>query len=153
MKKSTILIIMLISSLSLLPSLGIKTIRRFLPSTIFISFIISMESTFAKKKNWWTIHEKLFPHLIAETPFILGPFLTGSLFILKKSYGNIFQYFFYNLFFDYLFIYPLYAIFNKLGIITLNRLRQIELLRLFLLKAMLMYFFQTFIEESRSVNE
>ncbi|RIW33309.1 hypothetical protein D3H55_11665 [Bacillus salacetis] len=71
----------------------------------------------------------------------IGPFFTGSIFILKYTYGRLPQFLFLNLVVDAFFVYPFYLWFKKLGIWTLLRMNQLQLLLVFLTKSLLMYGF------------
>ncbi|MEC2074600.1 hypothetical protein [Metabacillus fastidiosus] len=138
---------MVLLSWATVPFLGIKNIKRYLPSSIFMSLFIMMESYLAHKRNWWIIYKKLHPYLTGELPFIMGPFIVGSLWVFKISKGKFLIYMFVNLVVDIIFCYPLVTLLKKLGIAALDRLQHHQLLVLFLFKAALMYIYQFFIVE------
>ena len=88
-------------------------------------------------------YEKLHPKLTGEFPLIWGPFLVGSIWILKLTYGKFFIYMILNLVIDSLFTYPFISFAkNKLGILSLVRLKKYQLSLLFLFKSLLLYGFQ-----------
>ncbi|WP_251032318.1 hypothetical protein [Mesobacillus foraminis] len=71
-----------------IPLLSIKTIKRFLPSSILMSLYLVAEGRFAEKKKWWWFPFNLRRNVVGEIPLIIGPFLVGSLWILKYTYGK-----------------------------------------------------------------
>src|SRR4051812_16639939 len=103
--KMILLVIMILPWLSM-PFIGKRTIKRFYPGALFICVWVFFESMIAKKRTWWRFYEKLTPTGTGEMPLIIGPFFVGSLWILKFTFGNIIRYFFVNLIFDFLFVYP-----------------------------------------------
>jgi len=124
-----------------------KEFKRFIPGSIFISLVVRMESYLAEKRRWWWFYDKLFPKFRGETPLIWGPFLVGSLWILKFTYGKFYTYMLLNLLIDAFFSYPLVNWFQKLGVASLVRLSRMKLLSIFTFKALLLYAFQFIKEE------
>jgi len=81
-------------------------------------------------------------------PFLWGPFIVGSLWILKLTYGKFIKYIILNLIVDSIFTYFLVSWLRKLGIASLVRLKKYQLSLLFFLKSLLLYGFQFIKEES-----
>ncbi|WP_245917417.1 hypothetical protein [Bacillus canaveralius] len=150
MKKSKLLLsgMVLISWLSI-PFLGWNSIKRFLSSSLFISFILMIEAYIGKKRKWWVFFTKINPNVNGELPFILGPFLAGSLWIFKLTYGKFTQYIFVNAIFNIIFAYPLTWLFKKLEIYSLVRIKPYQFFLLMFSKAFLMYGYQSIIEEKK----
>ncbi|MGD6834517.1 hypothetical protein ACQCT5_20365 [Sutcliffiella halmapala] len=150
MKKRPVLLlwVMVIISLLTLPFLGWKHFKRFLPATIFMSIVISLESILAEKLKWWEIYKKIPPYFINEFAFIVGPFFAGSLWILRLTYGRFGLFFLLNAVVDALFVYPFYFWFKNIGIFALKKMKNSQLYLLFLIKAVLMYGFQSLWEKS-----
>ena len=141
-KSKIILIVMVIFSWITIPFIGWKDIRRFVPSSLFISFILMILSYLGTKRKWWVFKTKINPNINPEFPFIIGPFLAGSLWIFKLTYGNFLKYISYNTVLDLLFSYPLTWIFNKLNIFSLKRLSHFRFFLMFYSTSFLMYGFQ-----------
>lgn len=137
-----ILIIMVLLSWITLPLIGTRYIKRFLPGALFMSGLIFGESVYARKKRWWIIHKKIHPSVTGETPLILGPFLIGSLWILRFTYGKFFIYLLLNAIANLFFVFPFYSLFNRIGIFSLVRLSRMQLAGLFFIKSVIMYMFQ-----------
>lgn len=129
-----------------LPLLGKDAVKRFLPASVFISLVVKVESIIAKRRKWWWFYEKINPKLSGEFPLIWGPFLVGSMWILRLTYGKFFTYLISNLIVDSLFVYPFTSFCKRLGLFSLVRLKKIQLSLLFFFKSLLLYGFQ-FVKE------
>jgi hypothetical protein len=137
-----LLIIMFIIPWLTLPLLGKKSLKRFLPAGIFISLVVTFESILAKRRRWWWWHESIHPKLQGGFPLTWGPFLIGTMWILKLTYGKFFIYLIVNLVVDTLFTYPFVLFLKKQGIASLVRLKKYQLSVLFFVKSLLLYGFQ-----------
>ncbi|MGD6965952.1 hypothetical protein ACQCVP_05955 [Rossellomorea vietnamensis] len=145
MKLSRLLILLLlVFSWIMLPFAGWRSIKRFSPAAMFMGVFLLIEDLIAEKLKWWVIYPTLFRRLRGMTPFAIGPFFTGSIFILKFTYGKFPLFFLLNLAVDCFFCYPFYSWFKKLGVWKLVRMNQMQLLTLFLTKSVLMYGFHHF---------
>ncbi|TYR99999.1 hypothetical protein FZC84_08720 [Rossellomorea vietnamensis] len=142
MKLSRILILLLLAfSWLMLPLAGWRSIKRFFPASMFMCVFLVIEDLIAEKLNWWVIYPSLSRKIRGMVPFAIGPFFTGSIFILKFTYGRFFLFFLLNLAVDTFFVYPFYSWFKKLGVWRLIKMTQPQLLMLFLTKSVLMYGF------------
>ncbi|MDX8345102.1 MULTISPECIES: hypothetical protein [Bacillaceae] len=142
--KWIIFTLMLVSWVFLLLA-GKETLKKYLPAAMFMSFLVYCENVLAERIKWWTISTKIFPNVNGIMPFVLGVFLTGSVWILKFTYKNIFLYIFVNLLVDTFFTYPFYSLFKKFGVWRLIHLKQYQLSAMFFVKSLLMYAFQKYI--------
>ncbi|WP_246943715.1 hypothetical protein [Bacillus pinisoli] len=141
-----VLVMMMILPWFSVPLIGREAFKRFLPASLFIAVIVRIVNFIAQKRRWWWWYETLHPRISGITPFMLGPFLVGSLWILKWTYGNFTRYMLLNLGVDGAFTYGLVYYLQKAGIASLVRLKKINLLLLFTLEALLLYGFQFFKE-------
>ena len=135
-----------------IPLLGKNTIKRFLPAGLFIAFAVRIESMIAKRQRWWWFYQKIHPNLTGEFPLIWGPFLIGSMWILKLTYGKPWIFIMTNLIVDTLFTYPFVKWLQKRGIASLVRLKGIQLSLLFFVKSLLLYGFQFLVEKNKRVK-
>ncbi|RBP05965.1 hypothetical protein [Rossellomorea aquimaris] len=142
--KIYIFILMLVSWLFLFFA-GKESLKKYLPASMFMSLLVYSENIFAERVKWWTITSRLFPKVNGIMPFVIGVFLSGSVWILKFTYKNIYLYLFVNILVDTFFSYPFYSLFKKLGVWKLIRLKQYQLSLLFFIKSLLMYAFQKYI--------
>lgn len=148
MKKTNgFIIIMTLLPWLTVPFLGGKVLKRFLPSSLFMSLYLVAEGRFAEKKKWWWFPFNVKPNVVGEIPLILGPFLVGSLWILRYTYGKFKLYLLINLIVDSLFTYIGIDLFKKIGYASLVRLTKFQLSMVFLIKTFLLYGFQVLYEK------
>lgn len=136
------LLLMMISPWLSLPFMGRRSIKRFLPASLFISLIVTFEDVIAKKRRWWWWYESFHPKLSGIVPFVWGPFIVGSLWILKLTFGKFIKYIILNLIIDTMFIYFLVDWLRRLGFASLVRMKKYQLSLLFFFKSLLLYGFQ-----------
>lgn len=155
MKKANNLWIVLMVLLPLfsLPLMGKKTITRFLPGGIFMSLYLIAEGRFAEKRKWWWFPYSVKPNVLAEFPLIFGPFLVGSLWILKYTFGKFNLYLLVNILVDAFFTYFGLNWLNKIGYVSLVRLTKIQLSIVFLIKTFVLYGFQVLYEKVMPQSE
>jgi hypothetical protein len=149
MKKTNIFIILmtLVPWFSV-PLLGVKTLKRFGVSSIFMCLYLIIEGRYAEKKKWWWFPFAIKPNVLGEMPLIFGPFFVGSLWILKYTYGKFILYLLVNIIIDSLFTYIGINWFKKIGYATLVRLSKFQMSLVFLIKTFLLYGFQLLWEKS-----
>ncbi|WP_110112092.1 hypothetical protein [Bacillus sp. CGMCC 1.16541] len=151
--KKILLLIMLLLPWFSFPLLGKPALKRFLPAGLFISILVFFENMVAKKRKWWVYHETIHPRVTGDFPLIWGPFLIGSMWILKATYGKFYLYMLLNIAVDSFFTYPLVSTFQKLGISSLVKLKRYQLSLLFFFKSALLYGFQLMIERMKRMRE
>lgn len=128
------------------PLLGRKAIRRFLPAAIVMSVIVKINNITAKKRNWWRFYTNLSPQISGDIPFIVGPYLLASLWILKFTYGKFKLFIFINAIGHILFAFPGMKLLKRLGIVSLENMKPIQLTILLTIRGFLLYGFQYAIE-------
>ncbi|MFS0879582.1 hypothetical protein [Metabacillus niabensis] len=138
----SLLLLMVVLSWLTFPLLGKDSIKRFLPAGIFISLVVAVEDVIARKRKWWWWYEKLIPNVSGIVPFLWGPFLIGSMWILKLTYGRFIFYTIINFIVDSFFTLFMVDWLKKLGIASLIRLPKYQLSMIFFLKSLLLYGFQ-----------
>ncbi|MBU5212666.1 hypothetical protein [Heyndrickxia oleronia] len=144
----SLLLMVMIFPWFLVPMLGKDVFKRYLPSGIFISFVVLIVNFIAKKRKWWQWYEVLSPKVTWVIPFTWGPFLIGSLWILKLTYGKFFRYMLLNLIVDGVFTYGLMYYFRKFRIFSLVQMKKIQLMYVFMVDALLLYGFQLLKEKA-----
>lgn len=122
-----------------IPFLGEKTFKRFFPSSIFMTLYLIAEGRYAEKKKWWWFPFTVKPNVLGEVPLIIGPFLVGSLWILKYTYGKFNLYLLTNIIIDSFFTYFGLTWFKKIGYVSLVRLTKFQLSIVFLIKSFVLY--------------
>ena len=148
-RNKLLLILMLVISWLSLLSFGKSSFKRFLPVALFSVFVTRLENSIAHKRAWWWWYEKLHPRLSGSFPFVWGPFMVGSMWILKFTYGKIFRYLIVNLIIDSFFTYFLIDKWlTKYGIASLVRMKKFQLSLLLFFDSLLLYGFQFFTEKA-----
>jgi hypothetical protein len=145
-RKRLITLMALLPWLSL-PLLDKKTLTRFLPGSLFMCVYLVAEGIVATRRKWWWFPFSIKPNVLAELPLILGPFLIGSFWILKYTFGKFQIYFLLNLIVDSFFTIFMLNWFKKIGYVTLIRFTRLQLSSLFMIKSILMYGFQYYYEK------
>lgn len=143
--KPLLLLMMFLSWFSL-PFVGKESIKRFLPASLFMAFIVRMVNVIANKRKWWWWYEKVHPSVAGVFPFMWGPFLVGSIWILKYTYGKFMRYMGLNLLVDAVFTYGIEPYLQRFGIASLVRMKKSGLMSVFTVLAFLLYGFQ-FVQE------
>ncbi|RVT66992.1 hypothetical protein EM808_00445 [Niallia taxi] len=126
---------------------GAKSFRRFLPTGMFSSLLITLISEFSKTYKWWKVKNPIVPGIATDITFVFGLFFTLNLWIFKLTYEKLWLYIITNIFADYLFAYPLSALAQKFKIYKLVNLKKSQLFGLSLIVAALNYVFHRFIVE------
>ncbi|MED3553105.1 hypothetical protein [Cytobacillus praedii] len=145
-KDKLLMILMIILPWLSILFIGKKTLKRFLPGSIFMSLYLIAEGRFAEKKKWWWFPYSIKPNVLAEFPLIFGPFLVGSLWILKYTYGKFNLYLLVNIIIDSFFTYFGLKWLKKIGYVSLIRLNKFKLSIVFLIKSFVLYGFQVVYE-------
>lgn len=138
----SLLFIMMILPWITVPLLGKDAFKRYLPAGLFISLIVRIVNVIAKRRKWWWWYETIHPKLSGVIPFMLGPFLVGSMWILKWTYGKFLKYIMFNFVFDSFFTYIVVQYLTKFGIASLVRMKSIQLMYVFAALSLLLYIFQ-----------
>lgn len=72
--------------------LGKRTFKKFFLSSLGINLLAVVESFITHEKKLFWFNKRFHPKLLGDIPLIFGPFLVGSLWILKFTYGHFFRY-------------------------------------------------------------
>ncbi len=150
--KALLLLMMILPWFTVL-MLGKSSFKRYLPASLFIVFVVRIVNFIAKKRKWWWWYETLHPKVSGVIPFMWGPFLIGSMWILKFTYGKFVRYMLLNLVVDGAFTYGLVYYLQKFGIASLVRLKKINLLLIFFVESLLLYGFQYFKEMTKKKGD
>ena len=145
-KRKYVLVIMLLPWLTV-PFIGKKAMKRFSLTSIFIGLLFGLQSVYAHKKGWWRVYPQLFPNVMGEVPFIIGPFFVGAIWILKFTFGKFLRYTLLNLGVDFFHIFVFVKWLQRMGIASLIRLKDYQALVLFSANAVIMYGFQWLIDK------
>jgi hypothetical protein len=128
-----------------------KSVKRFLPTSLFMAIIVTMVQFIAKKRRWWFWYGKKHPSVLASFPFTWGIFFACSFWIMKFTYDNFKRYLGLNLIVHLAFTYVGEPILKKFGVASLVRMKKIQLMYLLMMLALLLYGFH-FVKEKELVN-
>lgn len=131
------------------PFLGVNNTKRFIRASLLIVFFEFINVLIGKRRKWWVFYNKPNSYLFNEFPFNIGPFLVGSMWILKWTYGNFKKFIFLNAIVDCAFAFMMATVVKKIKIFTLVRINKFQLFVYFFYKAFLLYGFQKNIESKR----
>ncbi|WP_026568615.1 hypothetical protein [Bacillus sp. UNC41MFS5] len=129
-----------------LPFLGVRNIKKFLPASIFIVIVEILLAQIGKERKWWVFYKKN-SFISVALPFYIGPFLIGSMWILKWTYGNFKRFLTLNAIVDGMFTILMMSLLKKLKLVTLVRFNKIQFFLYLFLKSFLFYGFQYLIEK------
>ncbi|MGG1401340.1 hypothetical protein ABE288_26485 [Bacillus salipaludis] len=130
-----------------IPLLGNKAMKRYLPSGLLMCLYLIFEGRLAEKRKWWWFPLNIKPNVLGEMPLIFGPFLVGTLWILKYTFGKFPLYVLINIIIDAAFTYLGLNLFKKIGYVSLVRLSKFQLSLVFLIKTFVLYGFQMVYEK------
>lgn len=125
-----------------LPFLGLNNTKRFIPASLLIVFFEFINVLIGKRRKWWVFYNKPNSYLFNEFPFNIGPFLVGSMWILKWTYGNFKRFILLNAIVNSSFAFILVTLMEKLKVAKLVRLNHFQLFLYFFYKAPLLYLIQ-----------
>ncbi|MED1607816.1 hypothetical protein P4U90_21085 [Cytobacillus kochii] len=123
-----------------------KSIKRFLPVTLFCSCILLIETLFSFVFKWWRVKGGKKYMLYDSIAFILGPLFTINIWVFHLTYGKFFRYVSLNLIIDLLFAYPFNAFFQKIGHYKLYKFTSFSLFISAFAYALINYGFQVLYE-------
>ncbi|MEH7109959.1 hypothetical protein [Bacillus sp. JJ1764] len=130
-----------------IPLIGKQSLKRFLPASLAMVIFVIVEGVYAEKKKWWWFTYNIKPNFLGEFPMIFGPFIVGSLWILKFTFGKFNWYMILNLLVDSFFTYFGIPILRKIGYGSLVRLTKPKLSLIFIIKSLLLYSFHLYYEK------
>jgi hypothetical protein len=142
-------IAMVLLSWLTIPFMGWRNIRRFFSASMLIILFTCIDANIGKQRRWWSFYNKPQSFFRDELPFIAGPFLAGSMWILKFSYGNFKKFITLNAIMELFFAYPLNRLCKKLKVYRLVMLSKFQFFLFLFYKAFLLYGFQSFFENKK----
>ncbi|AZB41982.1 hypothetical protein CEF21_06570 [Bacillus sp. FJAT-42376] len=152
MKKYPERLMAILSLLSLL-FMNKKQLLRFLPSGIFISLILCVESILADAYHYWRVPGGKKREASVNLSFIFGPFFTGTLWIFHLTYGKFFRYLLANSLMDFLLAYPIAFFFQKKKLFKLLKFQPPYMFGVSMIWAVVIYGYQMLIEKTDSKKE
>ncbi|MFN7251393.1 MAG: hypothetical protein ACK4M9_11460 [Anaerobacillus sp.] len=103
-----------------------KDIRRFFPAAFIVIILEMITEKIGQKRKWWIFYSNPNKFVLNELFFSMGPFLIGSIWILKLTYGNIKNFILVNAAADGFFAFVLTRILKKIKIARLERFSEFQ---------------------------
>jgi hypothetical protein len=143
---------MIIISWLTIPLLGMYNIKKFLPSSILAVILCSLDALIGKRRRWWVFYNKPHSILKNEFPFLIGPMLALSLWLLKWSYGNLKKFLMLNAFGDIIFVFPITKLFRKIRLFRLEKFNEFQFFLYFFYKSFFLYGCQYLFEKYKNAS-
>ncbi|MGJ7922126.1 hypothetical protein [Neobacillus sp. LXY-4] len=129
---------------------GKRNIKKFLPASIFIFILEAFNAQIGKKRKWWVNYNNPKSYFSGEFPMNIGPFLVGTMWILKKSFGDFKKFILINASLNAFFAFVLAKVTEKLKVVKLVRLNEFQFFLFMFYKAFLLYGFQYLFERNKA---
>ncbi|MFC0274593.1 hypothetical protein ACFFIX_25015 [Metabacillus herbersteinensis] len=130
--------------------LGKRNIKRFFPAALITIIFEMMNAKVGQKRKWWVFYDNRKSFISNELPFSVGPFIPGSMWILKFTYGNLKNFLLLNAAVDGFFAFILTKFLEKVKIARLGRLNEFQFFIYLFYKVVLLYSAQYFVENKRN---
>ncbi len=127
-----------------------QSFKRFLPVTLFCSFLLLTVEMVSPIFKWWVVKGGYKYRLFDALAFILGPFFTFNLWVFHFTFGKFSLYALINLVMDSIFAYLLVPIFEKIGHFKLKNFTPTKMFLLYYSFSLLNYGFQKYFEKPLS---
>lgn len=126
------------------PFLGRNSLKKYLPTAIFMSIFTVAIDLYGENKKWWRFYREILPFNLTSMNLLnFGPYLVSSLWMLKWTYGKFPLYLISNTILHICFIYFGGVKFaNDFKIFTLEKLTKFQYLAIDFLRALILYGFQ-----------
>jgi hypothetical protein len=144
---------MIIVSWMTMPLLGKRTIKRFFFSSILAVLLCSLDALIGKRRKWWTFNKNTHSFVRNEFPFLIGPMLMGSMWVLKFTYGNFKKFILVNAIGQMIFVGPLTRFFTKIKLYRLEKFNEFQFFLYFFYKSFFLYGCQYLIENSNITSK
>jgi len=119
-----------------------KSLKHYLPVSLFASLLVTGMCLLAVPYKWWVVNGGWKVKLLNDGSFIFGPFLVGTLWIFHFTFGNLKRYFGVNLIMDILFSFPLSYLFQKLKLFKLVNFRLKHIFFSFIMFSLIIYAYE-----------
>ncbi|RPF50407.1 hypothetical protein [Aquisalibacillus elongatus] len=124
------------------PFMGIRNLKKFLPASLLVFLMGIIDVQIGKKRRWWTFYNKPSSYFLNEFPFHIGPFLVGSMWVLKWGYGSIPRFILLNVITNAIFAGPLTSLTKNVKLFRTVWLSRIQFFFYFFYKSFFLYLFQ-----------
>ncbi|MCP8615408.1 hypothetical protein [Salirhabdus salicampi] len=120
--------------------------KRFLPASLIVLLMGSIDVQIGKKRKWWKFYYKPKSYFFNEFAYHIGPFLIGSIWVLKWTFGDFRRFITLNAIVDFIFAYPVEFLSRKFKVFRTIKLSNFQFFIYFFYKAFFLYLFQYLLE-------
>ncbi|MCM3124315.1 MULTISPECIES: stage III sporulation protein AF [unclassified Mesobacillus] len=124
-----------------------QSFKRYLPVTLFCSFLLLTVEMISPIFNWWDVKGGYKYRVFDALAFILGPFFTVNLWVFHFTFGKFSVYAISNLVMDLIFAYIFVPIFQKIGHFKFKNFTSTKIFLLYYSFGLLNYAFQKYFEK------
>jgi hypothetical protein len=140
-KKSKLLLVLLFLPWITVPFLGVNTLKKYLPTSLFICTFTKALDMFGENKKWWRFYKGIGP-FDSMNFFNFGSYLVTSLWVLKISFGKFPLYLLINAINHILFTFLGLKYLKRYKIASLVNMKKLPYLGLLTLRGLVLYGFQ-----------
>lgn len=140
-KKSKILLFLFILPWLTVPFIGVKDLKKYLPSALFNCTFTKALDMFGENKKWWHFYRGIGP-LDSMNFLNFGPYFVISLWMLKISFGKFPLYFMINVASHILYTFIGLKYLKRYKIVTLENMKKFPYIMLLTLRGLILYSFQ-----------
>ncbi|WP_462410296.1 hypothetical protein [Neobacillus sp. Marseille-QA0830] len=124
--------------------------KKYTPVATFATVLVLIESMLSIPFKWWTVKGGLRKKVLNDLSFILGPFIVGTIWIFRITFGKFWLYLLTNVVMDLFLAYPMNALMQKLKVYKLVNFKAKHIFYTGISYALIIYLFQLFITNSKS---
>jgi hypothetical protein len=130
-----------------------KEVKRYFPAAFIVIILEMVTEKIGQKRKWWIFYANPNTFILNELFFSMGPFLIGSIWILKLTYGNINNFLLLNAATDGIFAFVLTKILDKMKIARLERFSEFQFFIYMFCKVPFLYGAQYLFDKKISFKE
>ena len=120
--------------------IGRNAIKKYLVASVILTKLVEIQFSYARKKKWWWFYKT--PTFDGMHPNHWGPYLMGSMWILKFTFGKFPLFLLVNAIVDFLYAFPGVWLFKKLKIAHLKRINRLQFFLFMMVNALNLYLVQ-----------
>lgn len=117
-----------------------EAVRRYMPTVVLTSLLVTVVSVMGYKYNWWRIHEQIVPWGdIVDISFVYGLLPVGTFWIFYFTADRFLLYMVVNIAVDAAFSFAIVPLMDRFGITSLEQMAAWQTFVLDMIIALLIY--------------
>lgn len=122
-----------------------KSLKKYLPITMFTSILTAGICVLATPYKWWIVEGGWKNKIFNMVSFVLGPFFVGTLWVFHFTFGQFYRYFVLNVVMDLMFSFPLNYFFQKAKLYKLVNFKPKHIFFTFISFSFIIYWYENFL--------